>query len=97
MLNQSILFGSKKSVLSTQPSQADIPSSYSPLTLRDGFLLQKETVMALRKASYLLMRLEKYYLLKHIVKLEMLLKQGKIDPSLVTREVLLTLLKNKMI
>lgn len=97
MLNQSSLFGSKKSVSPTQSSKDAAPSSYAPLTLRDGFLLQKETVMVLRKASYLLTRLEKCQLLKQIVKLEILLKQGKLDPSILTYEGLLILLKNKMI
>lgn len=97
MLNQSSLFGSKKSVALTKASQAHTQSSYAPLTLRDGFLLPKESVMVLRKASYLLTRFDKYQSLKKIVQLEILVKKGMIDPALLTREGLLTLLKNKAI
>lgn len=97
MFNQSSLFGSKKSVASIKASQADTQSSYASLTLRDGFLLPKESVMVLRKASYLLTRFDKYQSLKKIVQLEILVKKGMIDPALLTREGLLTLLKNKAI
>jgi hypothetical protein len=92
-LNQGSLFASSSRPSNEAPDPSlkkmEGSSSFIPLSLRDGFLMEGETVMILRKMAYQALKKNNYPLLKKCVDFEISLKKGEVCPSLLTKTALL--------
>ncbi len=95
-MNQSSLFGASFNNAKESPSAPktikDTTSSFVPLSLKDGFLIEDDTILILRKISYQAMKRYQYPLLKKCIDLEIAFKKGYYHPALISKMALLDFL-----
>lgn len=91
-MNQSSLFGtshSQKQSSDTPKTVKNTTSSFVPLSLKDGFLIEDDTILILRKIAYQAMKNNQYDLLQKCIHLEISFKKGHYDPALISKTALL--------